>query len=97
MTGIIPFPLQEALRDSITPGIFVDTKFWLFSKRASKSGRVGEPKPLFVNGHVAYRALLLVRWPQLFGILELTLRCSPGHPIRRAKQEPPLPLTLERS
>jgi len=51
----IPFPLQEALRDSITSGTFVDTKFWLFSKRASKPGRVGEPKPLFVNGHVAKR------------------------------------------
>jgi len=51
----IPFPLREALRDSITSGTFVDTKFWLFSKRASKPGRVGEPKPLFVNGHVAKR------------------------------------------
>jgi len=51
----IPFPLQEALRDSITSGTFVDTKFWLFSKRASKPGRVGNPKPLFVNGHVARR------------------------------------------
>jgi len=47
----IPFPLQEALRDSITSGTFVDTKIWLFSKRTSKPGRVGEPKPLFVNGH----------------------------------------------
>ena len=51
----IPFPLQEALRDSITSGTFVDTKFWLFSKRTSKPGRVGEPKALFVNGHVARR------------------------------------------
>jgi len=51
----IPFPLQEALRDSITSGTFVDTKFWLFAKRASKPGRVGEPRPLFVNGHVAKR------------------------------------------
>jgi len=54
-TMTIPFPLQEALRDSITSGTFVDTKFWLFSKRASKPGRVGDPKPLFVNGHVARR------------------------------------------
>jgi len=54
-TMAIPFPLQEALRDSITPGTFVDTKFWLFSKRASKPGRVGDPKPLFVNEHVAKR------------------------------------------
>ena len=51
----IPFPLQEALRDSITSGSFVDTKFWVFSKRTSKPGRVGEPKALFVNRHVARR------------------------------------------
>jgi len=55
LTMTIPFPLQEALRDSITSGTFVDTKFWLFSKRASKPGWVGDPKPLFVNGHVVKR------------------------------------------
>jgi hypothetical protein len=49
----IPIPLQEALRDSITSGTFVDTKFWVFSKRGA--GRVGGPKALFVNGHVAKR------------------------------------------
>ena len=48
----IPNPLQEALSDSITSGTFIDTKFWVFSKRSSKLGRVGEPKALFVNGHV---------------------------------------------
>ena len=51
----IPFPLQEALRDSIISGTFVDTKFWVFSKRGSKPEHVGEPKALFVNGHVAKR------------------------------------------
>ena len=55
LTMTIPFPLQEALRDSITSGIFVDTKFWLFSKHASKPGRVGDPEPLFVNGRVVRR------------------------------------------
>jgi len=55
LTMTVPFPLQEALRDSITSGTFVDTKFWLFSKRTPKPGRVGDPKPLFVNGHVAKR------------------------------------------
>lgn len=48
----IPIPLQEALRDSITTGTFVDTKFWVSSKRNSRTGRVGEPQALFVNGHV---------------------------------------------
>lgn len=51
-TMTIPIPLQEALRDSITSGTFIDTKFWVPSKRGPKSGRVGEPKALFVNGHV---------------------------------------------
>ena len=51
----IPIPLQEALKDSITSGSFVDTKFWLFSKRSSNPGRVGAPKALFVNGRVAKR------------------------------------------
>ena len=51
----IPVPLQEALKDSITSGTFIDTKFWVFSKRNSKPGNVGEPKALFVNGHVAKR------------------------------------------
>ena len=51
----VPIPLQEALKDSITSGSFVDTKFWLFSKRGSNPGRVGVPKALFVNGRVAKR------------------------------------------
>ena len=79
LTMTIPFPLQEALRDSITSGTFVDTKFWLFSKRASKPGRVGDPKPLFVNGHVAKRVPRLASRTlndQLSEILELTLRAS---------------------
>ena len=51
----IPIPLQEALMDSITSGTFVDTKFWVFSKHRSNPGRVGGPKALFVNEHVAKR------------------------------------------
>ena len=62
----IPFPLQEALRDLITSGTFVDTKFWLFSKRASKPGHVGDPKPLFVNGHVVKRVPRLVSRAAVF-------------------------------
>ncbi|KAF9793428.1 hypothetical protein BJ322DRAFT_1103822 [Thelephora terrestris] len=51
----IPTPLQEALRDSITSGTFVDVKFWVFSKRRSNPGSIGGPKALFVNEHVAKR------------------------------------------
>ena len=55
LTMTIPTPLQEALRDSITSGTFVDTKFWVFSKRGSKPGRIVGPKALFVNERVAKR------------------------------------------
>lgn len=48
----VPLPVQEALWDSITSGTFIDTKFWVFSKRSSKAGRVGEPRALYVNEHV---------------------------------------------
>ena len=64
----IPIPLQEALKESITSGSFVDTKFWVFSKRRSNPGRVGGPRALFVNGRVAKRV------PQL-GARTYALRC----------------------
>ncbi|KAF9793463.1 hypothetical protein BJ322DRAFT_130553 [Thelephora terrestris] len=51
----IPIPLQEALRDSITSGTFIDTKFWVFSKWGSKTRGVGSPRALFVNEHVTRR------------------------------------------
>src|SRR5882757_798317 len=51
----IPIPLQEALRDSNTSGTFVDTNFWVFSKHRPRSKRIGEPKALFINRHVAKR------------------------------------------
>ena len=52
----IPLPLQEALKDSITSGTLVNTKFWVFSKRVgTKIGNVGRPKALFVNERVAKR------------------------------------------
>jgi len=54
LTMAIPFPSREALRDSITSGTFVDAKFWVFSKRGSRSERVGGPKALFANGHVVH-------------------------------------------
>jgi len=43
--------LQAALNDSITSGRFIDTKFYVFSRR-DKSGRVGTPKILFANNRV---------------------------------------------
>lgn len=54
-TMTIPLRLQESLRVSITSGSFVDTKFWVFSKRGSTSERIGEPKALFVNAHIVKR------------------------------------------
>ena len=43
--------LHAALNDSITSGRFIDTKFYVFSRR-DKSGRVGTPKALFANSRV---------------------------------------------
>ena len=40
--------LQDALNESITSGIFVDTKFYVFSRR-EVSGRVGSPRALYCN------------------------------------------------
>ena len=59
MTIQIPNRLQEALSDSITSGTFVDTKFWVFSRRSSRPGQVGVPKALFVNERVAKGVLRL--------------------------------------
>ena len=67
----VPIPLQEALKDSITSGSFVDTKFWLFSKHDHDAGRVGGPKAVFVNGCVAKRI------PRL-GVRTTTLCCHSG-------------------
>ena len=79
----VPIALQEALRDSITSGSFVDTKFWLFSKRTSNPGRIGGPKALFVNERVAKRV------PRL-GARTPIFRCYP-----RSQTNPP-PVLEER-
>ena len=46
-----PHFLHAALNDSITSGRFIDTKFYVFSRK-NQSGRVGTPKALFANSHV---------------------------------------------
>ena len=43
-----PHFLHTALNDSVTSGKFIDTKFYVFSRR-NQSGRVGTPKALFAN------------------------------------------------
>ena len=80
----IPTPLEEALRDSITSGTFIDTKFWVFSKRSSKSGRVGGPKALFVNGRV------LKSVPQLNACMfasNISRRCPADHSAALGQRE----------
>ena len=81
----VPIPLQEALKDSITSGSFVDTKFWLFSKRTSNPGRIGGPKALFVNERVAKRV------PRL-GACTSIFCCSP-----RSQTNPPSVLEERKS
>ena len=46
-----PQVLLDALNDSIISGTFVDTKFYVFSRRDS-SGRVGAPRALYCNSRV---------------------------------------------
>ncbi|KAF9650002.1 hypothetical protein BDM02DRAFT_3112802 [Thelephora ganbajun] len=46
-----PHFLLEALNDSIISGTFIDTKFYLFSRREA-SGRVGSPRALYCNSCV---------------------------------------------
>ena len=43
-----PHTLRCALSDSVTSGVFIDTKFHLFSRRNS-SGKVSRPRPLYAN------------------------------------------------
>ncbi|KAF9785366.1 hypothetical protein BJ322DRAFT_827295 [Thelephora terrestris] len=45
-------PLQEALNDSISSGLFADTKIILYSRRDGASGTIIKPKTLYANGHV---------------------------------------------
>ena len=46
-----PHFLLDALKDSIVSGTFIDTKFYVFSRRDG-SGRVGSPRPLYCNSRV---------------------------------------------
>lgn len=46
-----PHFLLDALKDSITSGTFIDTKFYVFTRREA-SGRVGSPRPLYCNSKV---------------------------------------------
>lgn len=46
-----PHFLLGALKESITSGTFIDTKFYVFS-RLDSSGRVGFPRPLYCNSRV---------------------------------------------
>ena len=46
-----PNALLDSLKESIASGIFIDTKFYVFSRR-EPSGRVGSPRPLYCNSHV---------------------------------------------
>ena len=43
-----PHSLHCALSDSVSSGVFIDTKFYLFSRRKS-SGEVFRSRPLFAN------------------------------------------------
>ena len=44
--------LLDALTDSISSGTFIDTKFYVFSRRDSATGRVGSPRALYCNSRI---------------------------------------------
>lgn len=46
-----PHCLLDALNDSITSGTFIDTKFYVFSRR-EVSGHVGSPRALYCNSRI---------------------------------------------
>ena len=46
-----PHILHAVLDESITSGRFIDTKFYVFSRK-NQNGRVGTPKALFANSRV---------------------------------------------
>jgi hypothetical protein len=63
----VPQPLRDALDNSISSGVFIDTKFVVFSKRDKATGRVEQPRTLFANSLVVktvsvldYRTVLSV-------------------------------------
>jgi hypothetical protein len=43
--------LLDALTDSISSGTFIDTKFYVFSRREA-TGRVGSPRALYCNSRI---------------------------------------------
>ena len=47
----MPHFLLDPLEESISSGIFINTKFYVFSRR-DPSGRVGSPRPLYCNSHI---------------------------------------------
>ena len=48
----VPPPLWDALDHSISSGVFIDTKFIVFSKRVKTTGRIEQPRTLFANSVV---------------------------------------------
>ena len=58
-TMSVPQPLRDALYDSISSGVFIDTKFMVFSKRNKATGRIEQPRALFANSLVVKTVSIL--------------------------------------
>ncbi len=54
--GILKKRTQSALEHSITAGIFIDTRFYLFSRRTRDGARVSCPLPVYANSQVLVEA-----------------------------------------
>ena len=75
-----PHSLHRALSDSVASGVFIDTKFCLFSCRNS-SGKAVRPRPLYANSQILKSVPYFdAREPSTtFAIDEL----SCAHPVNR--------------
>ena len=95
--------LLDTLDDSIASGIFIDTKFYVFSRREA-SGYVGSPRALYCNSRVLdtvpyfsscrYREPLRHHMPNC-----ITLKCSRTHSRKdnrgtSTRDSPPTPPPL---
>ena len=81
--------LLDALDDSITSGTFVDTKFYVFSRREA-SGCIGSPRTLYCNSRVLntvphFSSRGYREFPRHYTSNCIALKYSQMHPWKRSR------------